>query len=573
MADANNTLLGPNVYVFDPSMPAGAVQEQATKIFKQMEANEFGPERYSLLFKPGTYPVLFDVGFYTSVAGLGQSPDAVRIEGGANVPAYWMPHMNATCNFWRSYENLAINASDATNKTTTIAVSQAAPLRRLHITSPNGLWLFQVDPETHAGGWASGGFMADSVVDNQVLPGSQQQWLSRNCSWGSWANGVWNMVFVGCGNAPSGNNFPTDPYTTIDRTPLVREKPYLYVDDGGRYAVFVPATPRAPRGPRASTPPGRSIPVEGDEFHVAQSATSTAASINDALRAGKHILLTPGVYQLDEALQVTKAGTIVLGMGFATLIPRRGNSALKVADVDGVTIAGLIIDAGPVNSPYLMEVGTEGSSASHSGDPTFLFDITARTGGAQAGKNDVGIVIHSHDVVCDQLWLWRADHGPGAGWDSNPTKHGIVVNGDNVVAYGLFNEHHEEYQTMWNGQNGRVYFYQSEIPYDPPSQERYMSHDGTVNGYASYKVADHVTSHEAWGLGVYSYFRDSPVKSENAIEAPADGRPGVKLHRMTTIWLNGQNGSEISHIINGRGSRVYGSSPAEAMRQTMNEFP
>ncbi|KAK8001041.1 hypothetical protein PG991_013263 [Apiospora marii] len=577
MANANNTLLGPNVYVFDPSMPAGEVQEQANKIFKQMEANEFGPERYSLLFKPGTYPVLFDVGFYTSVAGLGQSPDQVRIEGGANVPAYWMPHMNATCNFWRSYENLAINASEATNQTTTIAISQAAPLRRLHITSPNGLWLFQVDPDTHAGGWASGGFMADSVVDGQVLPGSQQQWLSRNSSWGSWANGVWNMVFVGCGNAPSQDNFPTDPYTTIDRTPLVREKPYLYIDDGGRYAVFVPSLQRDTQGASWSAgqhTPGKSLDVEA-EFHIAQSATSSAASINEALRAGKHILLTPGVYQVDEPLQVTKAGTIVLGMGMATLIPTRGNSAITVADVDGVTVAGLIIDAGPTNSPYLMEVGTEGSSASHSADPTFLYDITARTGGAQAGKNDVGIVVHSHDVVCDQLWLWRADHGPGAGWDSNPTKHGIVVNGDNVTAYGLFNEHHQEYQTMWNGQNGRVYFYQSEIPYDPPSQERYMSPapDGSaakVNGWASYKVADHVTSHEAWGLGVYSYYRDFPAKTENAIEVPEV--PGVKLHRMTTVWLNGKQGSEITHIVNGKGDRVYWSTPAEAMRQTMNEF-
>ncbi|KAK7993976.1 Lysyl-tRNA synthetase- cytoplasmic [Apiospora arundinis] len=573
MASANNTLLGPNVYVFEPGMPAGEIQEQCTKIFKQMEANEFGPERYSLMFKPGTYPVLFDVGFYTSVAGLGQNPDQVRIEGGANVPAYWMPHMNATCNFWRSYENLAIEASDATNKTTTIAVSQAAPLRRLHITSPNGLWLFQVDPETHAGGWASGGFMADSVVDGQVLPGSQQQWLSRNCGWGSWANGVWNMVFVGCDNAPSGDNWPTDPYTTIDRTPILREKPYLY-HDGNQFAVFVPSLQRDSKGPswKGQNTPGRSIPLES-EFYVAQSASSTSASLNEALRAGKHILFTPGVYQLDEALQVTKAGTIILGMGFATLIPKNGTAALTIADVDGVTIAGFIVDAGPVNSPCLVEVGTAGSSAGHSADPTFLYDITVRTGGAQAGKNDIGINVHSHDVVCDQLWLWRADHGPGAGWDSNPTKSGIVVNGDNVTMYGLFNEHHEEYQTLWNGQNGRVYFYQSEIPYDPPNQARYMSENGARNGYASYKVADHVNTHEAWGLGVYSYFRDSPVKSENAIEAPADGRPGVKIHRMTTIWLNGQAGSEISHIVNGKGDRVYSNAPAEAMRQTMKEFP
>ncbi|KAI1456445.1 tRNAHis guanylyltransferase-domain-containing protein [Annulohypoxylon moriforme] len=127
----NTNIFGPNVYIFDPSMPAADIQTKVTTIFKQMEANEFGTERYAFLFKPGTYNVLFDVGFYTQVAGLGQSPDDVLIEGGVNVPAYWMPNRNATCNFWRAFENFSINASEATNNTTTIAVSQAAPLRRI----------------------------------------------------------------------------------------------------------------------------------------------------------------------------------------------------------------------------------------------------------------------------------------------------------------------------------------------------------------------------------------------------------------------------------------------------------
>lgn len=121
---ANNTIFGPNVFIFDPSMNAELIQAEATKIFKQMEANEFGQQRYAILFTPGTYSVLFDVGFYTSVAGLGRNPDDVLITGGVNVPAYWMPNRNATCNFWRSFENFAIEASDVTDKITTIAVSQ-----------------------------------------------------------------------------------------------------------------------------------------------------------------------------------------------------------------------------------------------------------------------------------------------------------------------------------------------------------------------------------------------------------------------------------------------------------------
>ncbi len=236
--------------------------------------------------------------------------------------------------------------------------------------------------------------------------------------------------------------------------------------------------------------------------------------------------------------------------------------------MDGVTIAGLILDAGAVNSASILEVGHRGSAADHSANPTFLYDLTVRSGGASPGKNDVGIKINSNNVVADQIWIWRADHGAGAAWTANPTKNGLFVNGNNVTIYGLFNEHHEQYQTLWNGNGGRVYFYQSEMPYDVPDQSSWMS--GTTRGYASYKVANRVTSHEAWGVGVYSYFRDAAVKANSAIEAPAVR--GVKFHNLTTIWLNGQTGSEITHIINNSGGRVYANSPASAMRQTYGDF-
>ena len=175
----------------------------------------------------------------------------------------------------------------------------------------------------------------------------------------------------------------------------------------------------------------------------------------------------------------------------------------------------------------------------------------------------MGITINSRDVVADQLWIWRTDHGRGVGWDANPTQNGLLVNGDNVTIYGLFNEHHKQYQTLWNGNGGRVYFYQSEMPYDVPNQASWMS--GSTPGFASYKVADSVTSHEAWGLGVYCYFRDAAVKAHSAIEAP--GNSGIQLHHLTSIWLNGRQGSEISHVVNQQGGRVYANSPAEAMHR------
>ncbi len=561
---ANTSIFGPNVYVFDPSMPAADIQGAAMGIFSKMEANQFGPEHYAILFKPGSYNVTFNVGFYTHVAGLGRNPDDVHIDGGVNVNAQWMPNANATCNFWRTLENFAVTPS-STKGVTRIAVSQAAPLRRLHVKGE--LQLFDFDSHYNAG-WASGGFLADSLVDGKVIPASQQQWISRNSKWSSWSNGVWNMVFVGCANAPAGK-FPQPPYTVIERTPVIREKPYLSVDASGRYVVFVPALRADTQGVSWSPgpQPGASIPI--DQFTIAKPSTATAASLNAALAEGKHILFTPGIYSLDDALRVTRANTILLGLGVPSLIPTKGSSAISVADVAGVKIAGLIIDAGPVKSPNLLEVGPPGSAADHSANPTFLYDLTVRTGGPSAGKNDVGLAINSNHVVGDQLWLWRADHGEGAAWTTNATKNGLVVNGNDVTIYGLFNEHHEEYQTLWNGNRGRVYFYQSEMPYDVPDQSSWMS--GATKGYASYKVADSVTSHEAWGVGVYAYFRDAAVTATTAIEAPAT--KGVKFHNMTTIWLNGKAGSKITHVINGMGGRVYANSPPEAMRQTYDDFP
>ena len=77
-----------------------------------MDANQFGPERYALLFKPGKYQLDFNVGFYTQVApDFGLSPDDVDIDGGVNIPADWLGNANATCNFWRSLENFSLTPS------------------------------------------------------------------------------------------------------------------------------------------------------------------------------------------------------------------------------------------------------------------------------------------------------------------------------------------------------------------------------------------------------------------------------------------------------------------------------
>jgi hypothetical protein len=546
---ANTTSFGPNVYVFDPKMPDADIEKAAKDIFAKMEKNHFGPERYALLFKPGKYKVDFNVGFYTHVAGLGRNPDDVLIDGALTINAKWADGM-ALDNFWRTVENLAIlPSSDVpwknTKGVTRIAVSQAAPLRRLHVKGE--LQLFDWGSKGNVG-YASGGFLADSVVDGDVVPASQQQWLSRNSTWKKWNNAVWNMVFVGCENAPEGK-FPNPAYTVVDKTPVIREKPYLFVDGSGDYRVFVPALKTDTRGVSwlAGPTPGEAISL--DDFYVAQPNEATAEHINAALAKGKHILFTPGVYSLNDTLRITKPDTIVFGLGVPSLVPTKGLPILSVADVGGVKITGLILDAGPVKSPTLLEVGPAESKADHSANPTFLYDLTVRTGGPAAGENDVGVLINSRHVVADQLWIWRADHGAGVGWTTNPTKNGLVVNGKDVTIYGLFNEHHGEYQTLWNGNGGSVYFYQSEMPYDPPSQGDWMEPSG-ANGYASYKVADGVTSHMGQGIGVYSVFTND-VQAANAVETPTGA--GVSMHHLITVSL--ASGS-IDHILNGTGGTV-----------------
>jgi hypothetical protein len=291
----------------------------------------------------------------------------------------------------------------------------------------------------------------------------------------------------------------------------------------------------------------RRIPIS--EFHVARSDRDTAASINAALAAGKHLLLTPGVYELESAIGVERPGTIVLGFGYPTLIPQRGTEAIAVGDVGGVTVAGVMIDAGAAESPSLLRVGVGGSTSSKAADPVVLSDVYCRAGGASAGNTRAFVVIHSNDTVGDNLWLWRADHGTGASWSGSRNTNGLIVNGNDVRMYGLFVEHCQEYQTIWNGERGRVVFYQSEMPYDPPSQEAW-SHSGT-RGYASYKVSDHVKDHEAWGLGVYCVFRGAPVIADTAIESPES--PGVKLRHMIGVRLEGLPGSGIQHVHNRRG--------------------
>ena len=526
---------GPNVFVYTPSSPAGQMQEKIDAIYAEQQHSEFGAARYAFLFLPGEYRVNIPIGFYTQVIGLGATPDAVSIAGDVRVDAA-LRNNNATTTFWRSAEGLSVTPPTGTMQW---AVSQAIAFRRMHVRG--GMVLHQQH------GWASGGWMSDSAVDGAVDSGTQQQWISRNAEWGSWTGSNWNMVFVGTTRTPEGE-WPKPPFTKVERTPVVREKPFLLQQPDGQFAVRVPSVARDTVGVtwHGGSTPGRNIPLR--LFYIARPDRDTAASINAALRKGKHLLLTPGIYDLREPIRVERAGTVVLGLGFATLHPVAGTEAMTVADANGITLSGLLFDAGERKSPSLLHVGQAGLHRAHRRNPISLHDVFFRVGGAAPGNVAADLVIDSDDTIIDHTWIWRADHGHGVGWDLNRSDNGIVVNGNRVTAYGLFVEHHQQYQVLWNGEAGRTYFYQSEIPYDPPTQQAWTSANGT-KGWASYKVADSVKQHEAWGLGVYSVFRHPDVVLDRAIETPHT--PDVRFHHMITVALD--NLGAILNVVNDTG--------------------
>jgi hypothetical protein len=544
---------GPNVLIFNPSMPAAAIQEQIDKVYSIQQNNQFGPARNALLFLPGAYNVDVPVGYYTQVLGLGASPDNVNMTGGLHAgPGRGNA---ALVTFWRAAEGLSVTPSNGVMQW---AVSQAVPFRRMHVRG---------DMVLHQNnGYASGGWMSDALIDGNVVSGPQQQWISRNTEWGGWKGANWNMVFVGVLNAPEGA-WPTPAFTKVAQTPIIREKPFLQVDAKGNYSVRVPSLRTNSSGVswRAGSTPGKDIPIS--RFYIARPDVDTAATINAQLAKGKSLLLTPGIYNLNDTIRVTRANTVVLGLGFATLAANNGVAAMSTADVDGVVIAGLFFDAGAANSPVLLEVGPDGSKARHAGNPISLHDVFFRVGGAAVGRASVNLRVNSSDTIVDHTWIWRADHGvnQSVGWKINTSANGLVVNGNNVTVYGLFVEHYQEFQVVWNGNGGRVYFYQCEIPYDPPDQASYTSAPGT-NGWAAYKVAGNVTSHEAWGLGVYSVFRNKGVVLTRAIEAP--NNPNVKFHDLITVCI-GANG-EIGNVINNTGGAT---TPNVRLTPKVTNFP
>lgn len=581
--DANVVAFGPDVCVFSPSMSQAAIQTDLNNISAQQVpvSSQFDSARYAIFFEPGTYgsratPLVFQVGYYTEVAGLGYLPQDTVINGAIevfnNLCTPGTSNCNSDDNFWRSLSNVTLNVDlppsppdyappvvdpftkYCTNSAEMWSASQASPIRR---TIVNGSVVFQDYCANN--NFASGGFIADSQFSGNLDFYGNQQFMVRDSTIGganachSTNGGLWNMVYSGVQGAPPAEfGGLCDQNTVLASSPVSAEAPFLYQDANGNYQAFVPAVQHNTVGPSwaSGSEAGSSTPLS--EFFVANPSTSVV-TINAALAAGKNLILTPGVYNLDHPIRVVRRDTVVLGLGFATLVPQNGNAALIVVPSDGVKVSGLLIDAGPVNSPVLMSVGVPGLGSAS--DPDTIQDVFFRIGGAESTNvsANVSLLDNADNSIIDDVWAWRADHGNAVGWTKNVGDTGLVVTGDNVTADGLFVEHFQKNEVIWSGQGGSDVFFQNELPYDPPSQADWMA-SPTQDGYPAFLVTPNVRTFNGIGMGSYSVFIQTPATLTDAEAFQSPDIPGVQFENVFALWIAGLGG--YSSVINGVGGPV-----------------
>eukprot|EP00929_Paragymnodinium_shiwhaense_P004610 TRINITY_DN10570_c0_g1_i1.p1 TRINITY_DN10570_c0_g1~~TRINITY_DN10570_c0_g1_i1.p1 ORF type:complete len:1372 (+),score=335.53 TRINITY_DN10570_c0_g1_i1:74-4189(+) len=531
------------------------------------DRGQFVESRFAFLFRPGSYDVNVPVGYYTQVLGLGDQPSDVTFTSKKGVYSeegslYYK--IGALNTFWRSAENFHTKANwmwlkeDITHNPTRSstewgngmlwAVSQAAPLRRVIIDhdlvlteGANG------DGGSGAPGRASGGYIGNVQVDGEVVMGTQQQWLARNAKVAKWSSANWNTVFVGTDGAPASTcSLETRPrwsYVNVDQTPVIAEKPYLTTDIAGNFFLNIPQVKENTKGVDFSQPARK---VSFDQVYVATPADS-AAKLNDKLQKGRHIVLTPGIYNMDRPLLVNIEDQVILGLGLATLKSTNGNILITVGNVNGVRIGGVLLEAGPKPSPALLQWGFNKFDG-NAQNPGFLYDVFGRSGGeTKNAATRVMLEIRSGHVVGDNVWLWRADHGAGYQTRNleNPSMNGAVITGNDVTMYGLFAEHHLQDQVQWAGDRGAVYFLQMELPYDATASYG-------LNGYAGLRVNNTVHDFTGVGVGVYHYFRDNEVNLQSGIVVPQGMES--KLVSPLTLCLGGKG--VMKHVVNSLGKET-----------------
>ena len=579
-------MFGENMHIFSPEDDKEEIFKTINEIYKIQAAvdeegnatigQQFGSGRYTFAFKTGDYSTMkadnYDMSYYMQIIGLGKVPTDVKLKN-IHVPAV-LPNSNVTCNFWMNVENFEIIPETIYGSNDVYfqflwSVSQAAPARRLQVDRASMLdWWY---------GWASGGYIADSLFKDQVGSYSQQQYYIRNCNLNKNFYGVnWNFVSQGVEGISADNTYKLESgkgvtnwkngkaSTILYNTDVIREKPFLFFDENEKeYKIFIPSIRREAVGISWSDDNiGEGTILDISKFYIARADRDNSKTMNKALKDGKNLILSPGIYYAEEPILIENPNTIVLGLGLATIIPSETNNetAMKIADVNGVSIAGIIFDA-QYKSKNMLVVGEKGCNIDHSLNPTVLQDIFVRIGGVHPGvaSTNQAIIVNSNNVIGDNFWLWRADHGDGVGWKLNTAENGLVVNGDDVIMYGLMVEHFQEYDILWRGENGRTYFLQNEKCYDPQDQNDWKSHMNTSLGYAAYKVCNNVKNHYAVGLGSYDVFiytNGASIFLENAFEVP--DTEGVKIENACIVEIANGEGPYVgfNHIINGTGPSI-----------------
>eukprot|EP01084_Bolivina_argentea_P108440 193804_1 len=561
----------PNPPIWPVTVLMNPSQEEIDLIYSEQGGHEppnngeWSTSRYAMLFTPGSYEDLtINIGYYTTLMGTGKHPSSVQLGNVICENGDFDYNVGALNNFWRSIENFE---TTPTTNSMIWAVSQASPMRRVIINGNLQLWQYN---EGCCAGYASGGYISDSIVNGIISSGSQQQFFIRNTNMNIWDGGVWNMVFAGCIGAPethcSNNNGL--PITNINNIPRIAEKPYIYFDPiiENRYYLQIPQFEINKIG--ASVNYGENdISIDFENVYVTNPFNDNSDTINAKIISGiNYIVITPGIYNIESPIIINRNNMVILGLGMATLIATQGNIIIQISDnIDGIRVAGLILDAGPIESNTLLSVGTmkgylnnkynkyrNGYKYSET-NPTILYDIFIRVGGAnnvliQEVKTKSMIEIYNDYTICDDPWLWRADHDINGIVINrqNPVETGLIVYGNNVITYGLASEHTLGDLVQWNGNNGSVYFYQSELPYDV-SELNYG-----IYGYCSFRIGDNVINFNGFGMGVYSYFRDHIVWIQNGILTP--NNQNIKLENSLAIFLNGYGG--IRHVINNQGEEV-----------------
>jgi hypothetical protein len=576
---------------------------------------QFNDQGYALLFEPGTYgsattPLVFQAGYYTEVAGLGAVPQDTIINGQVEVLADQVDCAtpsncwgNSDDNFWRSMSNLTINVMNSSpnnyvptpitelppisvtyggacfdGSTDLWSSSQASPVRSV-IINGNLNWQQYC---SGANDYSSGSYVANSEINGQLAWSGNQQGIARNTDFQSAAGYVWNYVYSGdacppgytppagtacsptedafngsydIGSGTDGIN-GVNQVTELPESPVTEEEPFLYTGSNGNWDAFVPAVQQNSVGPNFISGSEAGTSVSLSSFFIANPSTPEFL-IQAALNSGHNLVLTPGTYDLNAAITVSRPDTLVIGLGFPVLVPRQGNAALVAVPNNGVKLSGMIVDAGPVNSPVLVSVGTPGSNwgggwsgADNPNDPDVIQDMYFRVGGAEttAVSATASLLDNASNSIIDDIWAWRADHGAntsvtgpqgqvGAGWTYNQGDTGLAVTGNNVTGYGLAVEHYQKNEIVWSGNNGTVVYLQNELPYDAPSQMAWET-SPVQPGYPSFLVTNNVQTFNGYGMASYVVFiySNATLWDSAAFEAPQNA--GVQFTDAMDLFIS-----------------------------------